>query len=168
MSKQFFLSLNRELLLHGYNHRLKLTKEEERVLNYRNGIRAAIKRETNLSEEPFFVQLQLMYEGSTIPLLSSSTSFELFKRYSRNKVVFSCLIYISKKLGSSKLVDSPVYLDLVIQHLNLNAKDTIDHKKPALNLLVSLSKKLLNIENTERFIILFKFENLSQNNLTCT
>jgi hypothetical protein len=157
MSKPFFLSLNRELLLHGYNLRLKLTKEEERVLNYRNGIRAAIKCETNLSEEPFFVQLQSMYEGSKIPLLSSSTSFELFKRYSRNKVVFSCLIYLSKKLGSSKLVDSPVYWDLVIQHLNLNAKDTFESKKPALNLLVSLSKKLLNAENTERFLILFKF-----------
>jgi len=157
MSKQYFLSLNRELLLHGYNLRLKLTKEEERILNYRNGIRAAIKRETNLSEEPFFVQLQSMYEGSKIPLLSSSTSFELFKRYSRNKVVFSCLIYLTKKLGSSKLVDSPVYWDLVIQHLNLNAKDTFESKKPALNLLVSLSKKLLNAENTERFLILFKF-----------
>ena len=157
MSKQFFLSLNRELLLHGNNLRLTLNREEERVLNYRNGIRAAIKSETNRSEVPFFVQLQSMYEGSKIPLLSSSTSFELFKRYSRNKVVFSCLMYLSKKLGSSKLVDSPVYWDLVIQHLNLNAKDTIDHKKPALNLLVSLSKKLLNIENTERFPILFKF-----------
>jgi hypothetical protein len=157
MSKQFFLSLNRELLLHGYNLRLKLTKEEERVLNYRNGIRAAIKRETNLSEEPFFVQLQSMYEGSKIPLLSSSTSFELFKRYSRNKVVFSCLIYLSKKLGSSKLVDSPIYWDLVIQHINLNAKDTFESKKPALNLLVSLSGKLLNTKNTERFLILFKF-----------
>lgn len=157
MSKQIFLSLNRELLLHGYNLRLKLNREEERVLNYRNGIRAAIKSETNLSEEPFFDQLQSMYEGSKIPLLSSSTSLELFKRYSRNKVVFPCLMYLSKKLDSSKLIDSPVYWDLVIQHLNLNAKDTIDHKKPALNLLVSLSKKLLNIENTERFIILFKF-----------
>lgn len=157
MSKQFFLSLNRELLLHGYNHRLKLTKEEERVLNYRNGIRAAIKSETNLSEEPFFDQLQSMYEGSKIPLLSSSTSFELFKRYSRNKAVFSCLIYLSKKLGASKLVDSPVYWDLVIQHINLNAKDTLESKKTALNLLVLLSRKLLNSENTERFINLFKF-----------
>jgi hypothetical protein len=157
MSKQFFLSLNRELLLHGNNLRLKLTKEEERVLNYRNGIRAAIKGETNLSEVPFFVQLQSMYEGSTIPLLSSSTSLELFKRYSRNKVVFSCLIYLSKKLGSSKLVDSPVYWDLVIQHLILNAKDTFERKKTTLNLLVSLSKKLLNTENTERFSILFRF-----------
>jgi len=45
----------------------------------------------------------------------------------------------------------------VIQHLNLNAKDTFESKKPALNLLVSLSKKLLNAENTERFLILFKF-----------
>ena len=157
MSKQFFLSLNRELLLHGYNLRLKLTKEEERILNYRNGIRAAIKSETNLSEEPFFVQLQSMYEGSKIPLLSSSTSFELYKRYSRNKVVFLCLIYLSKKLGTSKLVDSPIYWDLVIQHINLNAKDTFESKKTALNLLDSLSKKLLNAENTERFIILFKF-----------
>jgi hypothetical protein len=157
MSKQIFLSLNRELLLHGYYLRLKLNREEERVLNYRNGIRAAIKGETNLSEVPFFVQLQSMYEGSKIPLLSSSTSLELFKRYSRNKVVFPCLMYLSKKLESSKLIDSPVYWDLVIQHLNLNAKDTIDHKKPALNLIVSLSKKLLNIENTDRFIILFKF-----------
>jgi hypothetical protein len=157
MSKQFFLSLNRELLLHGYNHRLKLTKEEERVLNYRNGIRAAIKSETNLSEEPFFDQLQSMYEGSKIPLLSSSTSFELFKRYSRNKAVFSCLIYLSKKLGASKLVDSPDYWDLVIQHINLNAKDTLESKKTALNLLVLLSRKLLNTENTERFINLFKF-----------
>jgi hypothetical protein len=64
MSKQFFLSLNRELLLHGNNLRLTLNREEERVLNYRNGIRAAIKGETNLSEVPFFVQLQSMYEGS--------------------------------------------------------------------------------------------------------
>jgi|GEM_PF-692367 len=157
MSKQFFLSLNRELLLHGNNLRLTLNREEERVLNYRNGIRAAIKGETNLSEVPFFVQLQSMYEGSTIPLLSSSTSLELFKRYSRNKVVFSCLIYLSKKLGSSKLVDSTVYWDLVIQHLILNAKDTFERKKTTLNLLVSLSKKLLNTENTERFSILFRF-----------
>jgi hypothetical protein len=157
MSKQSFLSLNRELLLHGNNLRLRLNREEERVLNYRNGIRAAIKSETNLSEEPFFVQLQSMYEGSKIPLLSSSTSLELFKRYSRNKEVFSCLIYLSKKLGASKLVDSPVYWNLVIQHVNLNAKDTFERKKTALNLLVSLSKKLLNTENTERFSILFRF-----------
>ena len=87
MSKQFFLSLNRELILYGYNLRLKLTKEEERILNYRNGIRAAIKGETNLSEVPFFVQLQSMYEGSKIPLLSSSTSLELFKRYSRKSFI---------------------------------------------------------------------------------
>jgi len=59
MSKQYFLSLNRELLLHGYNLRLKLTKEEERILNYRNGIRAAIKRETFLSEEPFFCSITI-------------------------------------------------------------------------------------------------------------
>jgi hypothetical protein len=98
-----------------------------------------------------------MYEGSKIPLLSSSTSFELFKRYSRNKAVFSCLIYLSKKLGASKLVDSPDYWDLVIQHINLNAKDTLESKKTALNLLVLLSRKLLNTENTERFINLFKF-----------
>jgi hypothetical protein len=98
MSKQFFLSLNRELLLHGYNHHIKLTKEEERILNYRNGIRAAIKRETNLSEEPFFVQLQSMYEGSKIPLLSSSTSFELFKRLGFGDTAhkFKCKGYIRK------------------------------------------------------------------------
>jgi hypothetical protein len=45
----------------------------------------------------------------------------------------------------------------VIQHLNLNAKDTFQGKKTALNLLVLLSRKLLNTENTERFLILFKF-----------
>lgn len=157
MSKQIFLSVNRELLLHGNNLRIKLNREEERVLNYRNGLRAAIKRETNLSEVPFFMELQSMYEGSKIPLLSSSTSLDLFKRYTRNKVVFPCLMYLSKKMSASKLMDSPVYWDLVIKHLNLDAKDTLEGKKTTLNLLVSVSKKLMNIENTERFFILFKF-----------
>ncbi|MEY4217404.1 MAG: hypothetical protein RLZZ68_1860, partial [Bacteroidota bacterium] len=56
-SKNLFISLNRELLAGGLNIQRKLGHEEERMLNYRNGLRAAVIRESRIHEKDFFEAL---------------------------------------------------------------------------------------------------------------
>ena len=93
-----FISLNRELLSGGLNLQRKLTREEERIMNYRNGIRAAMLLESKTNERAFFEALNEFYTVPQVPLLTPSATVSLYIKFSRNKAVMECLLYLAKSL----------------------------------------------------------------------
>ena len=87
-SKEIFLSINKEILLKTNNTLSYLNKEEERILNYRNGIRIIILNESRLREIEFFTELQVMYKKTQVPLLSAYTTLLLYRKFLINKYIF--------------------------------------------------------------------------------
>ena len=97
-SKEIFLSINKEILLKTNNTLSYLNKEEERILNYRNGIRIIILNESRLREIEFFTELQVMYKKTQVPLLSAYTTLLLYRKFLINKDIFKSLCYLATKL----------------------------------------------------------------------
>ena len=94
-SKDFFLSINKQLLLKTNNTLSFSSKEEERIFNFRNGIRAAILGASRSNEIEFFEDLQKFYETTNVPLLSMESHLILCKNFIRNKEIFICLNYLN-------------------------------------------------------------------------
>ena len=157
MSKQIFLSLNEVLLLNGPNYQLSLANTEERILNYRNGIRAAIKQRTRASEIPFFEQLQSFYKSTEIPLLKAETSIILFEKFNRSSLIFKCLLYLHNQIKNKQLRESSVFCGQAIQHIAIHHNVAFQHHKQKLDVFIRICKRVINPSNVEQSSLLFKF-----------
>ena len=83
-SKEIFLAINKEILLKTNNPLSYSSKEEEGIVNFRNGIRAAMLGLSRSNEIEFFEELQTFYETTKVPLLSKEAHLILYKNFIRN------------------------------------------------------------------------------------
>ena len=157
MLKHQFLILNQEILSNGYRNTQTLPKEQERILNYRNGIRAQIIRESRSNEMQFFKALQGLYGNTKIPLLTAETSLILFKKYVRNKDTFRCFEFLSKQLDKHPCVQQAEFWALVIQEFYMTTNGTFENQKYKLTLYVDIVKALYKKSNIESYRYLVKY-----------
>ncbi|MFM7724499.1 MAG: PcfJ domain-containing protein [Bacteroidota bacterium] len=143
-SKNLFISLNRELLEGGLNIQRKLGPEEERMLNYRNGLRAAVIRESRIYERDFFEALDSLYSKTDIPLLKSETSVRLYIKFTHNKAIMDCLMFLAKQFKGKKYTRDTEFWEKCLSNLMLSSKENLKTKRHQLKLFAEIAKHLLN------------------------
>lgn len=115
-SKEIFLAINKDILLKTNNSLSNFSKEEERILNYRNGIRITIKSESQLREVEFFTRLQEMYLNTPIPLFNSHTTLLLYRKFLTNKEIFKSVCYLATKLKNKPFFKELPFWELLFHH----------------------------------------------------
>lgn len=143
-SKNLFISLNRELLAGGLNIQRKLGQEEERMLNYRNGLRAAVIRESRIHEKDFFEALDILYSKTDIPLLKSETCVRLYVKFTHNKAIMDCLMFLARQFKGKKYAQDDEFWEKCISNLVLTSKANINTKRQQLRLFAEIAKHLLH------------------------
>jgi len=156
-SKEIFLSINKEILLKTNNTLSYLNKEEERILNYRNGIRIIILNESRLREIEFFTELQVMYKKTQVPLLSAYTTLLLYRKFLINKDIFKSLCYLATKLKKKSFSSELPYWDLVIGNFSFIDKGSFVSEKLKLDLFIQISSQLFLLCGYESFQLIFRY-----------
>ncbi len=154
-SKEIFLEINKEILLKSSKTISYSSKEEERILNYRNGIRFIILNESQFREIEFFSGLQEMYLKTQIPLLTAHTSLLLHRKFLISKDIFKSLIYLANKLKKKSFISELLFWELVIVNFSFNDKVTFISEKPKLDLFIQISSQLFLIHSYEIFQLIF-------------
>jgi hypothetical protein len=116
--RKIFLELLNEIVLGNNPENRIVSADEQKVLNYINGIRSGIKKESRLIPLNFYKELCLLYEKTSINLFTISTTINLFKRYKRDNNYFVYIIYLWKKLKTKKFINDEVFWINVIFELN--------------------------------------------------
>ena len=156
-SKEIFLAINKEILLKTNNQLSFSSKEEERILNYRNGIRITIKSESQLREVQFFTRLQEMYLKTHIPLFNSHTTLLLYRKFLTNKEIFKSVCYLATKLKNKPFVKELPFWELVMDNFNFIDKGSFVLEKLKLDLFIQISSKLFVIFSYEFFQLIFRY-----------
>lgn len=116
--RKIFLQLLNEIVLGNNPENRIVSADEQKVLNYINGIRSGIKKESCLIQLNFYKELCLLYEKTSINLFTISTTINLFKRYKRDNNYFVYILYLWKKLKTKKVINDEVFWINVIFELN--------------------------------------------------
>ena len=116
--RKIFLELLNEIVLGNNPENRIVSTDEQKLLNYINGIRTGIKKELRLIQLNFYKELCLLYEKTSINLFTISTTINLFKRYKRDSNYFVYIIYLWKKLKTKKFINDEVFWINVIFELN--------------------------------------------------
>ena len=156
-SKDFFLSINKQLLLKTNNTLSFSSKEEERIFNFRNGIRAAILGASRSNEIEFFEELQKFYETTNVPLLSMESHLILCKNFIRNKEIFICLNYLNTKLKHKAFSSEQSFWELVIRNLTSSVNGTFENSKYKLDIFIKIALRLFIKRGYEPFHLIFKY-----------
>ncbi|NDB35061.1 MAG: hypothetical protein EB023_06875 [Flavobacteriia bacterium] len=156
-NKSIFISLNKELLSGGMNIQRKLSQEEERVLKYRNGIRAAMLIESKTNERAFFEVLNDFYALPKVPLLTPNACVTLYIKFSRNKAVMECLLYLAKSLKGMACIEEVGFWEKCISNLVLTSNATFGKYKQKLDLFVGMGTRLFDRFDYSKCEIVFRF-----------
>lgn len=156
-TKSMFISLNRELLSGGMNLQRKLTGEEARIMNYRNGIRAAMLLESKTNERAFFEALNEFYASPKVPLLTPNASVSLYIKFSRNKAVMECMLYLAKSLKGMACIEEVGFWEKCISNLVLTTNATFKQQKQKLNLFAVIGKRLFKQFDFAKCELVFRF-----------
>ena len=156
-SKEIFLSINKEILLKKNKTLSYSSKEEERILNYRNGIRIIILNESRLREIEFFTELQVMYKKMQVPLLSAYTTLVLYRKFLINKDIFKSLCYLATKLKEKSFSSELPYWELVIGNFSFIDRGSFVSEKIKLDLFIQISSQLFLMCGYESFQLIFRY-----------
>lgn len=156
-SKNLFISLNRELLAGGLNIQRKPGQEEERMLNYRNGLRAAVMRESRIHEKDFFEALDSLYSKTDIPLLKSETCVRLYVKFTHNKAIMDCLMFLVRQFKGKKYAQDAEFWEKCISNLVLTSKANLNTKRQQLRLFAEIGKHLLNRFPVSQLDVFFRY-----------
>jgi hypothetical protein len=155
--KEIFLNLNGEILNSGNPGNRLLSADESRIHNYRSGISALIKQENRQYETSFFIELQAIYEQTNLPLLNIADTLCLFRKFIKNKEVFSCLRYCILKLGKKPFAQEAGFWGQFVYFLILGPRETFKSKQNLLNTFCKIAKQIFTSENYDKFNIFFGF-----------
>ena len=156
-SKEIFLSINKEILLKTNNPFTYSSKEEERIVNFRNGIRAAMLGLSRSNEIAFFEELQTFYETTKVPLLSKEAHLNLYKNFIRNKGTFKCLTYLLAKLKHKAFSNEKSFWELVIRYLISPVNGTFENSRHKLDMFVVIALQLFVKHGYESFHLIFNY-----------
>jgi hypothetical protein len=156
-TKELFIQLTDEMLSGQNPNRRVVSKEDMRVLNYINGIRALNKQESKLNEKEFFLALHSLYKNTVIPLLKFSTSTLLFKKFNQNRAFFDYLNVVANELENNVITQNQLFWELFIESLVLGNHNEIKLLKPRVEVFVKFAKTIFDVSNLDQFGITFKF-----------
>ena len=156
-SKEIFLSINKEILLKTNNPFTYSSKEEERMVNFRNGIRAAMLGLSRSNEIEFFEELQKFYETTKVPLLSKEAHLILYKNFIRNKETFKCLTYLLGKLKHKAFSNEKSFWELVVRYLIFPVNATFENSRYKLDMFVVIALQLFVKRGYESFHLIFNY-----------
>jgi hypothetical protein len=156
-SKEIFLSINKEILLKTNNPFTHSSKEEERIVNFRNGIRAAMLGLSRSNEIEFFEELQKFYETTKVPLLSKEAHLVLYKNFIRNKEIFKCLTYLLTKLTHKAFSNEKSFWELVVHYLIFPVNATFENSRHKLDMFVVIALQLFVKHGYESFHLIFNY-----------
>ena len=156
-SKEIFLSINKEILLKTHNPFIYSSKEEEGIVNFRNGIRAAMLGLSRSNEIAFFEELQTFYETTKVPLLSKEAHLILYKNFIRKKETFKCLTYLLAKLKHKAFSNEKSFWELVIRYLISPANGTFENSRHKLDMFVAIALQLFVKHGYESFHLIFNY-----------
>ena len=156
-SKEIFLTINKEILLKTNNPFIYSSKEEEGIVNFRNGIRAAMLGLSRSNEIEFFEELQTFYETTKVPLLSKEAHLNLYKNFIRNKGTFKCLTYLLAKLKHKAFSNEKSFWELVIRYLISPVNGTFENSRHKLDMFVVIALQLFVKHGYESFHLIFNY-----------
>ena len=156
-SKEIFLSINKEILLKTNNPFIYSSKEEEGIVNFRNGIRAAMLGLSRSNEIAFFEELQTFYETTKVPLLSKEAHLILYKNFLRNNEIFKCLTYLVTKLKHKAFSNEISFWELVIRYLISPVNGTFENSRHKLDMFVVIALQLFVKHGYESFHLIFNY-----------
>ncbi len=156
-SKEIFLAINKEILLKTNNPFIYSSKEEEGIVNFRNGIRAAMLGLSRSNEIEFFEELQTFYETTKVPLLSKEAHLNLYKNFIRNKETFKCLTYLLAKLKHKAFSNEKSFWELVIRYLISPVNGTFENSRHKLDMFVVIALQLFVKHGYESFHLIFNY-----------
>ena len=139
------------------NIQRKLTREEERIMNYRNGIRAAMLLESKTNERAFFEALNEFYTVPQVPLLTPSATVSLYIKFSRNKAVMECMLYLAKSLKGMACIEEVDFWEKCISNLVLTSNASFKQQKQKLTLFAALGKRLFKQFDFAKCELIFRF-----------
>ena len=156
-SKEIFLAINKEILLKTNNPFIYSSKEEEGIVNFRNGIRAAMLGLSRSNEIAFFEELQTFYETTKVPLLSKEAHLILYKNFIRKKETFKCLTYLLAKLKHKAFSNEKSFWELVIRYLISPVNGTFENSRHKLDMFVVIALQLFVKHGYESFHLIFNY-----------
>jgi hypothetical protein len=156
-SKEIFLAINKEILLKTNNPFIYSSKEEEGIVNFRNGIRAAMLGLSRSNEIAFFEELQTFYETTKVPLLSKEAHLILYKNFLRNNEIFKCLTYLLNKLKHKAFSNEKSFWELVIRYLISPVNGTFENSRHKLDMFVVIALQLFVKHGYESFHLIFNY-----------
>jgi len=156
-TKEHFNRIN-EQFLNGVNlHYLNLNDDEQKIVNYINGIRAFIKQNGGVNEKLVLSELQLIYSTLKIDLFNKETTLKYIKKCGRNKLLVECILFANQKIKHKKLIQKTEFWELFIHSIVFYQKDNFSSFKPKLLVFIKVCNLFFGAYDYRDFKDLFIF-----------
>lgn len=156
-NKVVFLQLI-EKVLSGVNaKKLELNADEEKMLNYINGIAVYAKQNSSLKPELVLKEFQLIYSFLDIELLSKEMTLMIVRKCKTNHLLAECMSFVYEKVKHKKLTRQTDFWELFLESIVLYYKDSFTSIKPKLLVLIKFCNLFCGSTEIRECKVIFRF-----------